>query len=177
MKTNLTILTINKAQTRQGGTYWKIVTNQGNMSIWDKDVADVLNMNLNESISVEVTTSEDGKWRNIREFYGKAEITENMPTQKFNNGSNKISNTEYNKLMETNVVPKDVTPKEFHLSVEECRARALECVIKMNSDQPQGNKYSNTEFADLRKQIFAWIWAGKDKLTEEDSDIGSSPYD
>ena len=76
-----------------------------------------------------------------------------------------------------NVVPKDVTPKEFHLSVEECRARSVEIAVTMNGDRPQGDKYSNKEMVNLRNQLFAWIWAGKDKLTEEDTDIGSSPYD
>ncbi len=172
MKTNLTVNTLIQANTATGTLSWKITTSEGNMRVWDKRVADVLLMNLNKHISVEVITSANGQWKNIREFYGLAETTENYSVVKPNGTTTWTTESKEDKL----VVPKEVTPKEFHLSIEECRARALECVIKMDGQQPIGAKMDRKDIDECKKQFFAWIWAGKDRLTEEDSDIGDSPY-
>ena len=45
--------------------------------------------------------------------------------------------------------------REFHLSIEECRARALECSIEALKDKSIG------EIRELTEIYFDWIWDGK----------------
>jgi len=47
--------------------------------------------------------------------------------------------------------------KEYHLSIEECRARALECAISVAKNKD----YTNEEFDMAKDQYFNWIWQGE----------------
>ena len=46
------------------------------------------------------------------------------------------------------------TAKEFHLSIEECRARALECAIKIDD-------------IDKKEEFFEWIYNGRNREEQE----------
>ena len=48
--------------------------------------------------------------------------------------------------------------KEYHLSIEECRARALECSLKALDIN---NSLTGNEQNKIREAFFNWIWKGE----------------
>ena len=69
MKTTLQINDIQEAEAKSGKTYYKVATNEGQMSCFEKVEADKLANNVGRSLDVEVATSADGKFKNIRKVY------------------------------------------------------------------------------------------------------------
>ena len=62
METTLTITNIQPAMSRAGKTYWKVQTDQGNMSCFEESVAEQLK--VGSTMNLEVAKS--GQWTNIR---------------------------------------------------------------------------------------------------------------
>ena len=61
-----------------GNPYWKIKTNKGDMSCFDKEIADKLWKAQEEKIEVGVDAnpSKDGKYVNIRKVFGPKETAD-----------------------------------------------------------------------------------------------------
>ena len=62
MEQAITIKAIEEATSRANKTYWKVQTDQGNMSCFEKEVADQLI--VGQTINLEIVKS--GQWTNIR---------------------------------------------------------------------------------------------------------------
>ena len=78
MKTTLGINNIEGAESKAGKAYFKVATDQGPMSCFEKNVADVLANYVGRSVTCEVATSADGKFKNIRS------VDEDTPPVKMN---------------------------------------------------------------------------------------------
>ena len=101
MKTTLQINDIQEAEAKSGKTYYKVATNEGQMSCFEKVEADKLANNVGRSLDVEVATSADGKFKNIRKVYdGTPVIKPGVPQEtkvsdKFKEAINRKSTTMY----------------------------------------------------------------------------------
>lgn len=68
METNLTIKGIAEETSKGGKQYWKVQTDQGNMTVFEAGIADILKHKLDQIVGCDVATSEDGKFKNIRKI-------------------------------------------------------------------------------------------------------------
>ena len=79
MKNTIKVSKVVYAPTNSGKDRWMTETNEGKMSIWDKDVAESIGKEfIDKGINAEIQESEDGKYKTIRSFdtvdVGKVEV-------------------------------------------------------------------------------------------------------
>lgn len=72
MKTQIKILKHEDKTSKEGKDYTRFNTSKGWYSVFEADIIEDLKKleNTKRYASVEVTESDDGKWKNIRKFYG-----------------------------------------------------------------------------------------------------------
>jgi len=70
MKTQIKILKHENKTSKEGKDYTRFNTSQGWVSAFDTDIIEDLKKAEGRTASVELATSEDGKFKNIRKFYG-----------------------------------------------------------------------------------------------------------
>src|SRR3990167_10733696 len=77
MKTNIQIKQSENKKTSAGKPYWRFLTNEGWISVFQKPIADKLNenLNLNGTLEVELTETESNGYtnKNITKIYGIVE--------------------------------------------------------------------------------------------------------
>ena len=74
MRKNISVYEIEEKKSKSGKTFWIAKTSDGNMSVWDKTIAENLKGELGKICDVEVEVS--GEYKNIKELlgaYGTAE--------------------------------------------------------------------------------------------------------
>lgn len=81
----LKILNIKDAESKAGKSYWKVETDKGNYSVFDKPVVEVLMKNKNKFVECE-TASNDRGFSNIRKATAREEPREESKSQSQNNG-------------------------------------------------------------------------------------------
>lgn len=69
METTIQINGLEEATSKAGKTYWKVQTSDGSMSCFEKSIADELV--VGERVTIEVISSADGKFKNIRKICNK----------------------------------------------------------------------------------------------------------
>lgn len=70
MKTQIKILKHENKTSKEGKDYTRFNTSAGWVSAFDGEIIDELKKGTGRTVSVELATSEDGKFKNIRKFYG-----------------------------------------------------------------------------------------------------------
>ena len=137
VKKNLEIQDFEDKKTKADKRYTRFKTSDGWISCFDKKTIEALKEAEGKSVSCEVT--QIGDFLNIKKCYG--DITDEDKDE-----------VEIEKIPQETKVSKD-----FHLSVEEQRARALECTIStlgIDVENPEG-------FWDRAEQFFNWINKGE----------------
>ncbi len=123
-------------------------------SCFDKPIFDELAKLIGKKVSAEVSittkpnpaTGSNITYKNITGYYPE-EIVDDTESDMAK--SDVIETVKINGKAVTN-------GKEYHLSIEECRARACECALTLES--PRSDQES---FKVLRNAFFEWIWKGK----------------
>jgi len=70
MKTQIKIKSHEDKTSKEGKDYTRFNTSQGWVSAFDSEIIEELKKGEGRTVSVELATSEDGKFKNIRKFYG-----------------------------------------------------------------------------------------------------------
>src|SRR3990167_7548801 len=75
MKTNIQIKQSENKQTSAGKPYWRFLTSEGWISVFQKPIAEKLNENINGILEVELTETESNGYinKNITKIYGVVE--------------------------------------------------------------------------------------------------------
>ena len=109
----------------------------------DKQIAAIMKARLHDS---PWTLSKQEAWGIMNDRFGDR----STPQEQY-----PIERPEYKVPQEIKPTAGKGTSKEFHLSIEECRARALECSIEALKGKSIG------EIRELTGQYFNWIWSGE----------------
>ena len=148
MKKNLEVLGVDETKegiplnTKAGKPYFRVKTSglEGTETKWlscfDMKMLDLIKSFIGKVASFEIRVS--GNFANIDKCYGRAE-------------------GEDIEVIRPEKAPLETKgSKEFHLSIEECRARALECAIKAASSF----ELEDNALKGLTLNYFTWIWEG-----------------
>jgi len=91
MKQTINVLSINKKTSKTGTEFFVVETKDGNMTVWDENLAKSLMASIGKDVLAEIQTN--GEFKNIRGVEG-AEAVEgsiNIPSAPVNNNYNKYS--------------------------------------------------------------------------------------